>query len=90
MLKSRHPIRVEADQEIPQQITYFIEEHARARFGSVTVLDSASALATRQRVILRNAPFKSGDLFQSSLLSEYERRLYSTGLFTSVSWSEGA
>lgn len=77
--------RVEADQEIPQEVTYFVDEHAPARFGDVTVVDPGDTLTTQPRVIERNAPFAPGAVFQSSQLAEYERRLYATGLFSNVS-----
>ncbi len=79
--------QVEADQEIPREVTFFVDEHARARFGVATVVDSLDTLRTKPRVIVRNAPFAPGDLFRSSQLAEYERRLYATELFSSVTFA---
>ncbi len=80
-------VTVEAGQEVPREVTFLVHEHARAYFGEVSLAEGLDTLTTEPRVILRQVPFRPGDLFQSSQLAEYERRLYATGLFSNVHFS---
>lgn len=58
----------------------------RARFGPVNITGLEHV---RERVVLREAPWETGDEFRLGLLEEYQSRLYETELFSLVRVTHG-
>ncbi len=65
-------------------VTYAVREGPQMHFGSVATSDTSGTRRTRDVLIRRHFTFRSGETFRASAVSQTERSLYDTGLFTDV------